>query len=133
MEKNTRLPASLLAARRTTRDEFAKRLRTAMDEKNQMTQAELARQSGIKRDSISTYFRAITLPDPGNLTKLAKALDMNSYDLLPSRSNEEAFSEPPAFTISAIPDEPNKVWFHIDRAMTPKQATQIMTILSEDI
>ena len=56
-----------------TRQEFGRRL-TAMLVEKVWSQSDLARASGLGRDSISQYARGRSIPSPKNLSKLANAL-----------------------------------------------------------
>ena len=58
---------------RTKRNlEFGKRVYKAVVDMG-ITQSELARMSGLGRDSVSQYIRGTAVPTPVNLAKLAKA------------------------------------------------------------
>jgi transcriptional regulator with XRE-family HTH domain len=72
-----------LRPKHLTKQEFGKRLYKLMISKG-WHQSELARRAGVARDSVSTYVRGVSLPDPGNLEKLAVALGVDAVDLLPN-------------------------------------------------
>jgi transcriptional regulator with XRE-family HTH domain len=76
------------------RMEFAKRLQDALNDRG-WTQSELARrmapllkESRIGRDNISKYVRGKVLPLPAALAAMAKVLEMEPKDLLPSRATQ---------------------------------------------
>src|SRR3954468_12323629 len=57
------------------------KLRTLMPARG-FDQAELARRSGIRPNSISRYLAGLNMPRPGQLAKLAAALHVSIGDLL---------------------------------------------------
>lgn len=62
-------------AAKAEREAFSKKLIALMRD-NDLNQADLARKSGLTRDAISTYVRSRSMPEPGNLALLAKALNV---------------------------------------------------------
>lgn len=66
---------------------FADNLKHIMTEKD-ISQAELARRTGIGRSSISQYISGINMPQDRILNKIAAALEVNIDDLLASEKDE---------------------------------------------
>lgn len=117
--------------KRLTRQEFGQRLKNLMLEQ-EWNQSELARRAGVGRDSISTYIRGKTLPEPVTLQRLAKALGVTSEELLPNTMSSAAGEDTPAFELRQSHDDPNRVWMRLDRAMSPKLAAKIIEMIAEE-
>ena len=69
---------SNLIPRHLSKQEFGKRLYKLMLERG-WHQSELARQSGLPRDSISVYVRGKSLPTPTSLQALARAFGVQPH------------------------------------------------------
>ena len=110
--------------------EFGRRVLRKMLEKD-MSQSELARASGLGRDSISQYVRGRNKPSPQNLIKLAKALGVEAADLLPNQEGAAAAQEAPTFQIQQVGDDSGKVWLHVNQHVTADQAMRVMQIVNE--
>ena len=108
--------------------EFGKRLQSLILEKN-WNQAELARASGLGRDSISTYVRGHVFPDPKNLKRLADALGMTPQQLYPPSMAVALEVEIPSFEIRQSVTEPEKVHIRINRTVSLEQAAKIFDII----
>jgi len=123
---------SKLARKHLTRQEFGKRLYTAMLGKG-WTQSDLAREAGILRDSVSNYIRALALPTPQNLKKLAKALKMSEADLLPNIDEAAIDQETnPALEVKVSKDDPTRAWVRLNREISMDTFTKIATLLNEE-
>ena len=96
-----------------------------------ITQSELARMSGLGRDSVSQYIRGKAVPTPVNLAKLAKALKMEISELYPHYESNAVQSEALSFAIRAVPGDPDNVWLQMDKKVTADQAMRIMAIANE--
>ena len=70
------------------KQEFGRRLYQQLLSQ-QINQSELARRSGLGRDSISQYVRGRSVPTPQNLEKIAEALQIEPDDLFPNYSIQE--------------------------------------------
>jgi transcriptional regulator with XRE-family HTH domain len=126
------LSKSPLARRHLTRQEFAKRVYTLMIRKG-WNQSELARQSGLNRDAISNYVRGANTPDPANLKKLAKALEVEAADLLPNYDEQALDMETaPALEIKASQDDPSRSWVRLNREVSTGTVVKLMQVLEED-
>ena len=116
---------------RTKRNlEFGKRVYKAVVDMG-ITQSELARMSGLGRDSVSQYIRGKAVPTPVNLAKLAKALKMEVSELYPHYESNAVQSEALSFAIRAVPGDPDNVWLQMDKKVTADQAMRIMAIANE--
>lgn len=114
-----------------TKQEFGRRLMALMLDKG-WNQSELARASKLGRDAISTYIRGVSFPEPKNLHKLAKALDMTAAQLLPNAivramDNDTA----PMLEIRQAAGHPDKVWVRVNRMVTFTQAAEIFALLKD--
>jgi len=110
--------------------EFGRRVWQNMVKKD-MNQSDLARASGLGRDSISQYVRGRNTPSPQNLVKLAKALNVDPNELLPNHEANAVAHEVPTFQIQQIGNESNAVWLHVNQRVTSDQALRVMQILNE--
>lgn len=117
-----------LATRALTKEEFGRRLAALMTERG-WNQSELARASGLGRDSISTYVRGQTFPEPKNLRKLADALNTTTFDLLPNATMKAMEAETPALEIRQAHGHSDRVFIRINQLVTLEQASQIFEIL----
>ena len=109
---------------------FARKLWGLMMQKG-MNQSELGRAAGIARDSISTYVRAISMPDPVNLHKLAQALNVEVSELNPQASlsaNQEAI---PAIEVKQAVGDPGRAWLRCNVQVPFDVAVKVMALLSE--
>jgi transcriptional regulator with XRE-family HTH domain len=88
-------------------------------------QSDLARATGLGRDSISTYIAGTVRPTPKNLVKLSQALGVQPADLLPDSPRLEPNS--PILEMVQLPD--GMVMLRIVKAVTLDQAVEIFTIL----
>ncbi len=117
------------------RREFSYRLKTKMLEKG-WNQSELARQAGafmpsgsLGRDSVSGYIRGRFIPGPDALNALAKALDVESSDLLTSEVVSTQIDE--ASLTLTLADK-GKVLLKINGYVKLRTAAKIMEILADD-
>lgn len=65
------------------KNEIAKNLRYLLD-RRRMTQKQLSEKTGIPVSTLSEYFRGNVLAPPGNIQKIALALDVSKDDIDPS-------------------------------------------------
>lgn len=133
-EKQTALVSDDVRRRNEARDlaraEFAKRLKSAMLARH-MSQSELSRQSGVKRDSISTYVNAKTLPGMAPLKKIAAALDVTPEELLIDSLQRAIEDDNPSIEIRAAAGQPDMAWLRINRAVPFNVAAKIIAIINE--
>lgn len=119
---------SALGSRALTKDEFGRRLSALMMDKG-WNQSDLARVAGLGRDSISTYVRGLTFPEPKNLRKLADALGTTPHDLLPNAVLNAIEKETPALEIRQAHGHTDRVFIRINQLVTLEQAAKIFEIL----
>lgn len=92
-------------------------------------QSELARASGLGRDSISTYVRGHTFPEPRNLRRLADALGTSPEQLLPNSMLSAIEADSPALEIRQAHGHLDKVYIRVNQLVTVDQAAEIFSIL----
>jgi transcriptional regulator with XRE-family HTH domain len=120
-----------LAPKELTKQEFGRRLQAFMLEKG-WNQSDLARAAKVGRDAISTYIRGVSFPEPKNLRKLAKALAVESEQLLPNQTIRALESDTsPMLEIKQAHGHPDQVWLRVNRLVTFEQAGQIFALLKE--
>jgi len=73
------------------RDTIAANLRQLLADRN-MTQMELSRRSGIPTSTMSDYLNSKSLAVPGNVEKLARALDVEKHLIDPSFADREGLT-----------------------------------------
>lgn len=120
-----------LTPKHLTKQEFGKRLYNLMLRKG-WHQSELARQSGLPRDSISVYMRGRSLPTPLSLAALAEALDVKAEDLLPNHIESAIDEDNPSMELKVSPGAPNQAWIRVNRLVSTSTALKIMQLLEDD-
>lgn len=111
-----------------TRKEFGKRLSNFIGEKD-WNQSDLAKASGMGRDSISHYVRGRSVPTPRNLKKLAAALGVETEVLFPNYDAQSNAFEEPTFEMKSIDAEADKVWLRINMKVSTERALEVGRIL----
>lgn len=119
------------APRHLTKQEFGKRLYTLMLDRG-WHQSELARRSGLPRDSISVYVRGKSLPTPQSLAALAKTFGIPAEELLPNHIESAIDEDAPAFEMKVSPNAPLVAWVRLNRLVTVRTALQIAELLEAD-
>jgi transcriptional regulator with XRE-family HTH domain len=104
--------------------------------KTNMTQADICRATGMGRDSMSRYFRGMTLPDALSLQKLSRALNTLPRDIDPGASEVlvAASAETgtgPAFEVRADPDDATRLFLRINQPVPFGLAAKIMVLIEE--
>lgn len=122
---------SKLTPRHLSKDEFGHRVYNAMLRKG-WTQAELARQSGLPRDSVSTYIRGLVMPTGESLEKLAAALDVKSEHLLPNVIEGNIRDTLPSLDLKVSSNDPKKSWLKVNRLVRTGTAIKIIELLEAD-
>ncbi len=112
------------------KQEFGRRVYGLMMDKP-WTQSELARASGLGRDSISQYVRGKSVPTPQNLQKLAKAFDVDPDVLFPNYAAHAAMVEEPTFQVKAVDGTAHEMWLVINMKVPTEKAMKVMAILNE--
>lgn len=121
----------VLAPKHLTKQEFAKRLYTLMIRKG-WHQSELARQSGLPRDSISVYMRGKSLPEAANTQALANALGVSVEQLMPNHVESAIDEDSPALEMKVSPNAPNAAWIRVNRLVSLRTALSVMDLLEKD-
>lgn len=96
-------------------------------------QSDLARASGLPKDSISTYVRGKVFPTHHSLLKIAEALDIEVEELAPGNSPAPANKlEKSGVQLMAHPSKKGMGLIFVDRLVTMKTALRIMDLLESD-
>lgn len=120
-----------LMPKHLTKQEFARRLGNLMAERK-LWQSELARLTGLPRDSISTYINGKSLPRPDSLTKLAEALGVDEEFLLPNHTEAAILDANPEVSLRTAPGQPGVAWLSVNRLVSLPTAVKIVDMLSRD-
>jgi hypothetical protein len=131
---------------RFAHEDFARRLHKAMLEKG-MSQSDLARKvwgtievtdkmgrtalAAKNRDRISVYLKGSGLPDPKNLSLIAKALGMTSEELAPDIAGAAIEREAPEISMVAIAGSHDKVLLRINKLIPLDVAVQVINLLAK--
>lgn len=119
------------APREISREEFGRRVYRKMLAKG-WSQAELGRQAGIHRESISGYIRGNHWPTPSALDRLSKALGVEPSVLLPNHVKTAILQDEPSFEMRASSGDPTRMWVKLNRHMSMSAAVRIAAIVEED-
>lgn len=123
------LDRSAIEIRMTSPKTLAIKLRTLMPAHG-FDQAELARRSGIRPNSISRYLAGLNMPRPGQLAKLAAALHVGVGELL-----AEHDAPPPIdggsnlVRLTQSTASPHLVRLQVDQSVPGDVATRVVEIL----
>ena len=88
--------------------------------------APLLKESRIGRDNISKYVRGRVLPLPAALAAMAKVLECEPNDLLPSRATSAVSDEQVARSFRSIGG--NRFWVQINMALDEDVTLEIMRL-----
>ncbi len=116
--------------RTSTKEEFAKRLYHAMENKG-WTQSQLARYAGLNRDAVSTYIRGRSMPSPESLNKMAKVLDVKAEDLLPNYFESAVHAQPTRMELKEIHGEDGYMWLKLDMRLPREIAVKVFMLVNE--
>jgi transcriptional regulator with XRE-family HTH domain len=119
--------------------EFANRLQARMIDKG-LNQSELARRVEMElrkaepdikfgRDNISNWIRAVYMPNPTWLAALAKVLDCEPADLVPTRGVKSSESSSPPLMVRELED--GKLWLRLNMAVDFDIFLKIMALVEE--
>lgn len=117
----TMLPGELdgdampFAPKQLSKQEFGRRVYQLMIAKG-WRQSDLARHSGVPKDSISTYIRGKVLTTPVSVSKLAEALGVSPEKLMPDHIEGPANVENPELEIRANPGMNGTAWLRVKHA-----------------
>lgn len=104
--------------------DFGARLKAHLRAKN-WNQSDLARATGLGRDSISTYIAGTVRPTPKNLAKISQALGVQPVDLVPD--TPQLSTDKTVLEMSQLSD--GMVQLRVVKAVTLDQAIEIFNIL----
>ena len=124
------IPSGDLTPKHLTKQEFGKRVYDLMQARG-WRQSDLARHSGLPRDSVSTYILGKSLPTAPSLAKLAKAFGVRPSELLPNHIENAITDDIPAFEIRVSPNAPGTAWMRINRAVPVAVAMKIAALLGD--
>ena len=116
------------APKSVIKKEFGKRLQAKMIEKG-WNQSELAKKSNFGRDNISSYIRGISIPGPLHLSAMARALNCETDELLPSRLMPNVESSNPALDVKDIGK--GLAWLKINQAVDWDVAIEVMSLIKK--
>jgi transcriptional regulator with XRE-family HTH domain len=121
-----------LRPKQLTKQEFGRRLRHLMTQKG-WCQSDLARHANIARDSVSTYIRGISLPEPRNLDRLAKALDMPPGELLPNSIEAAIENDLPSLNMNISHADQRFAWLQVNRLVSTATCFKVVALLGDDV
>jgi len=101
--------------------------------KKNWRQPDLARASGLGRDSISQYVNGKTLADSASMQKLADALGIDVREVRPPsfmRANIE--EETHGIRMTQTVGDPSKTWVYINRPVSAVLAAKINLMLAKE-
>jgi transcriptional regulator with XRE-family HTH domain len=107
---------------------LASKLKALMPERG-LDQAELARRSGIKANSISRYLAGLNMPRPAHLAKLAAALEVEVRDLLAEEPAAEPATAANLLCLTQTSANSGMVRLQVDQMLPGELATQIVALL----
>lgn len=117
-----------LAPKHLTLQEFGRRLYNLMLKKG-WRQADLARASGLPRDSISTYVRGTVRPTEESLKKVASALGVKPEELFPNILEDAIDADNPSVEMKISTSDPGKAWLRLNRLVDTSTAVKIIEII----
>jgi transcriptional regulator with XRE-family HTH domain len=120
-----------LAPKAISKQEFGRRLHSLLIQKG-WNQSDLARASGIGKDSISGYIRGRSFPGPNKLQELADAMGMPKEKLLPNSLQAAMDEELPAVELRQAVGHGNRVWLRVNRQMSFAAAVRIIAEIERD-
>jgi len=127
----TAMPESTLTPKHLTRQEFGNRLYRLMVERG-WNQSELARQTNLTRDSISTYIRGVTLPTPKSLQALADTFGLQPVDLLPNAMESAVDEDNPSLEMRVSASAPDAAWLRVNRLVSLATAAKVIEIIQAE-
>ena len=119
------------AIRRIKKQDFANRLKALLTQKG-WRQADLARATGLGRDSVSSYCKGKTVPSRESLLKMAKVLSITGEELYPNYAADMVQAdEAPPFELRSIPGKSESRWLSLNQELSNSKVARIMQILDE--
>ncbi len=126
------LPESPTATpKHLSKQEFGRLLYRKMLERG-WSQSDLARKSGIAKDSISNYIRGKALPFSLNLQKLADVFGESPADLLPNSLEAAIDEDVPSLEMRVSVSAPNMAWLRVNRLVSLGTAARVVEMINND-
>jgi transcriptional regulator with XRE-family HTH domain len=113
-----------------TKEAFGRRLNSLLLKKG-WNQSELARKSGIGRDSVSNYVRGKNFPSQAQLIAMAEALGVEAEEILPNAIMEPAAAAQADLEIKSIVGT-DQLLLRINRVVNHAQLVKILEILRDE-
>lgn len=82
------------------------------------------------RDRISVYLQGKSVPDPKNLARIAKALDMKVEELAPDITASTVEKENPEIAMTMVAGHSDKVYLRVNKLVSLELASRIIAMLS---
>ena len=120
-----------LSVRSIRKQEFAKRLYGLLQERD-MNQSDLANKSGLGRDSISQYVRALNVPSPKSLKKICDVFGIQPSELYPNYEAAAVEEELPEQNFRAMSGDKGFMWVRLNIKLPNEKAVKIMSIINSD-
>jgi len=120
-----------LSVRSIRKQEFAKRLYGLLQERD-MNQSDLANKSGLGRDSISQYVRALNVPSPKSLKKICDVFGIQPSELYPNYEAAAVEEELPEQNFRAMSGDKGFMWVRLNIKLPSEKAVKIMGIINSD-
>lgn len=121
---------SPMMPREMRRQEFGRNLWQLLLQRG-MSQADLARASGLGRDSISGYVKGRNLPEPKSAQAMAEALGVTVTDLYPGSVERTIDKELPALEIRQAVGHTGQAWLRVNRLVPFGTAARIAALIDE--
>lgn len=125
------LPTGGLAPKHISKQEFGRRIYRELMARG-WNQSELARQTGLPRDSVSTYVRGVSLPTPKSLQKLADAFGTTPADLLPNSIEAAIEEDVPSLEMKVSVSAPSTAWLRVNRLVSLSTAARVIELVEAD-
>jgi transcriptional regulator with XRE-family HTH domain len=114
-----------------SKQEFGRRLHSILINMG-WNQSDLARASGIGKDSISGYIRGRSFPGPNKLKQIADALGVPKEKLLRNSVQSALAEELPAVEVTQSIGHPDRVWLQVNRSVSRMVAARVVAELFAD-
>jgi transcriptional regulator with XRE-family HTH domain len=118
-------------AKASSRKEFGRRLQNFILKRG-WTQSDLARETGIGKDSISGYVRGRSIPSPLKVLRIAEALEVRPEDLSINTSHDPVRQESSSLQLTVAQGDPSRAWLTIDRELSFSTAAAIIKLIESD-
>jgi transcriptional regulator with XRE-family HTH domain len=117
--------------RDTRKQDFADKLMALLAQRN-MSQADLARATGLGKDSISTYCRGQNLPSPKARQALADALGVAPGYFFQATVGETPEADGMMVDFRQVAGQPGRVWLKVNRSMSFATGAKIIALIEAE-